>query len=269
VLRYKTLVLTVALWLSTIRVSSDSRLCFVLESLLLACFFWALLDRLICSASATVVCFVGVSDFVLFCVGKMNDPVFVSVFDRFSGPVVSLKTYGQYNNQTLKPEGIKEECGDVWDVTKFLKENEKETSSQSSSKAYSTSFRLKAQKKKIRKTTDPIKHLYRTYIPKAVSYKIDCHHRASQNTPSHSHVINLIEHVIDTNDALLFRSRMNLLKFTCALDDEVKDKSGSYPKKAPYFVDHVIGVKYNGKFVIKTPLWDIQHCLSMNNPSRK
>jgi len=111
--------------------------------------------------------------------------------------------------------------------------------------------------------------LYCTYIPNAVSYKIDCHCQPSQNTPSHSHVINLMEHVIDTNDALFFRSRMNLLKFTCALDPKVEDKSGSYPKKAPYFVDSMIGEKYNGKFVIKTPLWAIQHCLSMNNPSRK
>jgi len=62
---------------------------------------------------------------------------------------------------------------------------------------------------------------------------------------------------------------MNLLKFTCALDEKVVDKSGSYPKKAPYFVDSMIGEKYDGKFVIKTPLWAIQHCLSMNNPSRK
>jgi len=62
---------------------------------------------------------------------------------------------------------------------------------------------------------------------------------------------------------------MHLLKFTCTLDDKVKDKSGSYPKEAPYFVNSTVGEKYNGKLVIKTPLWAMQHCLSLNNPSRK
>jgi len=47
------------------------------------------------------------------------------------------------------------------------------------------------------------------------------------------------------------------------------DKLRSYPKEAPYFVDSMLGEKYDGNFVIKTPLWAIQHCLSMNNPSKK
>jgi len=111
--------------------------------------------------------------------------------------------------------------------------------------------------------------LYQTYIPQAVSHKIDCRCLASQNTPSHSHVITLIENALNTNDELFFRSCMNLLKFICALDKKVKDKLGSYPKEAPYFVDSMLGVKYDGNFVIKTPLWAIQHCLSMNNPSKK
>jgi len=80
----------------------------------------------------------------------MDEPVFVSVFDRFSGPVVSLKTYGQYNNQTLQPEGKLGECDSVWDVTHFLKEKEKEGFSTPSSTAYSTSFRKKSLKKKIK-----------------------------------------------------------------------------------------------------------------------
>jgi len=114
-----------------------------------------------------------------------------------------------------------------------------------------------------------IKHSYNTYIPQAISQKVDCHHCPSQTSPSHSHIITFIEHVLDNNDVLMFWSCMNLLKFTCALDDKVKDKSGSYPKKAPYFVNLQIREKYDKNLVIKTPVWAIQHCLSFNNPSKK
>jgi len=62
---------------------------------------------------------------------------------------------------------------------------------------------------------------------------------------------------------------MNLLKHTYTLSDEVVDKSLSYPKKAPSFVNAQLREKYKGKFVIKTPLQAIQHCLSLNNPSKK
>ena len=85
----------------------------------------------------------------LFDFSKMDEPVFVSVFDRFSGPVVLLKTYGQYNNQTLQPERELKECDSVWDVTQFLEEQSKEGLFTPSSTAYSTSFRKKSLKKKL------------------------------------------------------------------------------------------------------------------------
>jgi len=75
------------------------------------------------------------------------------------------------------------------------------------------------------------------YIPQAVSQKVDCYCCASQNGPSHLHVITLIEHALDNNNSLFFRSRMNILKHTCALDDKVKDKMLSFLKKAPSFVN--------------------------------
>jgi len=64
----------------------------------------------------------------------MNDPNFVSVFDRFSGPVVLLMSYGQHKNQTLQPDGNNRVHDNVWDVTKFLKETEKDGLSAPSSK---------------------------------------------------------------------------------------------------------------------------------------
>jgi len=44
------------------------------------------------------------------------------VFDRFCGPVVLLKSYGQYNNQMLQPEWKSKELTSVLDVTEFLDE---------------------------------------------------------------------------------------------------------------------------------------------------
>jgi len=35
---------------------------------------------------------------------SMIESVHLGVFDCFSGPIVSLKTYDEYNNQTLLPE---------------------------------------------------------------------------------------------------------------------------------------------------------------------
>jgi len=52
---------------------------------------------------------------------------------------------------------------------------------------------------------------------KKISDKVDCERRVSQNAPSHFHVINLIEHALEGNDALMFRMHMKLLRETCAL----------------------------------------------------
>jgi len=62
-----------------------------------------------------------------------------------------------------------------------------------------------------------IKSSYNTYVPEVISGKIDCNSQASKNSPSHSHVMNLIEHVMDINDALIFCHQVTLLKKACAL----------------------------------------------------
>jgi len=62
-----------------------------------------------------------------------------------------------------------------------------------------------------------IKSSYNTYIATVMSGRVDCTRRASQNTSCHSHIITLVEHVMELNDALLFRTRMNQLKETCAI----------------------------------------------------
>ena len=94
----------------------------------------------------------------------MVEPVFISVFDRFCGPIVSLKSYGQYNNQTLQPEGKLKECDSVWDVSQFLEEQSKEGLLTPSSTAYSTYFRKKSLQKKFGKQTvqsnTPIEHTF-------------------------------------------------------------------------------------------------------------
>ena len=94
------------------------------------------------------------------------------------------------------------------------------------------------------------------YIPQAVSQKVDCYHHASQNSPSHLHLISLIEHALDNNNALFFRSHMNILKYTCALDDKVKDKILSFPKKAPSFVNSQLREKpKNMRLIFILVLW--------------
>jgi len=68
---------------------------------------------------------------------------------------------------------------------------------------------------------------------------------------------------MDINDALIFRHQVTLLKKACALS---RGKSSpqmlSFPAEAPSFVDPLIGCKFNGRYVLKTPIWAIQHCLS-------
>jgi len=129
-------------------------------------------------------------------------------------------------------------------------------------------FQRKSLKKQGKGKICSVKHSYHMYIPQAISQKGDCYCCPSQKSPSHLHIIILIEHVLDNNNAL-FLVHMNLLKHTCALSDEVVDKTLSFPKKAPSFVNSLLREKYNRKLVIKTPLCSIQHCLSLNNPSKK
>jgi len=58
---------------------------------------------------------------------------------------------------------------------------------------------------------------YNTFIGPVISGRVDCTRRPSQNAPSHSHIITLVEHIMDLNDALLFHTNMNMLKETCAV----------------------------------------------------
>jgi len=61
-----------------------------------------------------------------------------------------------------------------------------------------------------------INNSYSTYIPHVNSQKIDCSHHPSHNCGSHFHIITLIEHVLNNNDAILFCMNMKQLKQTCS-----------------------------------------------------
>jgi len=46
-----------------------------------------------------------------------------------------------------------------------------------------------------------IKSSYNMYIPEITSTTVDCNCPVRKNTPSHSHVISLMEHIMEANDA--------------------------------------------------------------------
>ena len=81
-----------------------------------------------------------------------------------------------------------------------------------------------------------IKNSYDTYIPTVVSQKVDCNSIVCKNTPGHLHIVTLIEHVMDSADALMFCMHMNELKNTCALSEYSSDNNMSYPHKPPDFI---------------------------------
>jgi len=115
-----------------------------------------------------------------------------------------------------------------------------------------------------------IKSLYNTTVPEVVSGKIDCKRRVSKNSPSHSHVMNLIEQVMDVNDAIMFCRQFTLLKEACASStNKSSPREWSFPAEAPSFVDPLIWRKFLGRYAVKTPLWAIQHCLSSMQLSGK
>jgi len=114
-----------------------------------------------------------------------------------------------------------------------------------------------------------IKSSYNTYIPMVVSQRIDCNSRVSKHTPGHSRIVTMIEHIMDSDDALIFRRRMKELKDTCAFLDNNGDKILSYPHEPPVFIPQWIQEKYKGYFVMKTPLWALQYSLSSTYQSNK
>ena len=83
-----------------------------------------------------------------------------------------------------------------------------------------------------------IKSSYNTYIATVMSGRVDCTCCASQNAPCHSHIITLVEHVMELNDALLFHMHMNKLKESCAVlrGDDERNKH-AFPAEPPNFID--------------------------------
>jgi len=79
---------------------------------------------------------------------SMVEPVYVSVFDRFSGPIVSLKLYGEYNNQTMLPEWNSKECNSVLDVPEFVEKKDTGGLFAASSATYLKGYQKKSLKKR-------------------------------------------------------------------------------------------------------------------------
>jgi len=107
-----------------------------------------------------------------------------------------------------------------------------------------------------------IKSSYNTYVPLQKSQSIDCKNHISKSAPCHSHVAALIEHVLEPNHALVFCNNMKLLKHACASYNANTKNKRAFPAKPPSVIDSQICSKFMGCYIIKTPLWVIQHCLS-------
>ena len=218
-------------------------------------------------------------------------------FNYCSGDViVNLERYESHNNQTLRNDCLMkmgEQCAVSFINTVF---DEQERCGHTMKKR---KICLGTSKNDLRE----IKNSYDTYIPQVISQTVDGNRRASKNSPCHSHIINLLEHAMDGNDALLFRMRMKTLKQTCALtkacvkeeaselsedtldtnvstkacvkeeaselSEDTLDTNVSYPREAPKFIHPSIREKCNGCFILKTPLWAIQYGLSCSYQSKK
>ena len=82
------------------------------------------------------------------------------------------------------------------------------------------------------------------------------------------HIITLIEHILDDNDALLFCMHMKSLKMECIRTATTTKNQHSY-QEPPDYIDHKIIEKLKGEYIVKTLLCTIQHCLSFPNQSKK
>jgi len=108
-----------------------------------------------------------------------------------------------------------------------------------------------------------MKSSYNTYVPQQISKKIDCSRRASQNAPSHFNIISLIEHAMGPNDAVLFRMHMKLLRAACVANPDETELFTAYPAKPPKFIDPMFcDAILTGRYIVKTPVWAVQYCLS-------
>ncbi len=61
---------------------------------------------------------------------------------------------------------------------------------------------------------------------------------------------------------------MKSLKMEC-LHKETEMRNQMAFEKTPDYIDSVLIDKFKGEYIVKTPLWAIQHCLSLPNPSTK
>jgi len=103
---------------------------------------------------------------------SMVEPVYINVFDRYSGPIVSLKLYGEYNNQTMLPEWNSKECNSVLDVPEFVEKKDTGGLFAASSATYLKGYQKKSLKKRGQEKICSIKHYYHMYIPQAIVKKL-------------------------------------------------------------------------------------------------
>ena len=61
---------------------------------------------------------------------------------------------------------------------------------------------------------------------------------------------------------------MKSLKMEC-LHNKTDIRNQTAFEKPPDYIDSTIIDKFKGEYIVKTPLWAIQHCLSLPNPSTK
>jgi len=115
-----------------------------------------------------------------------------------------------------------------------------------------------------------IKLSYNTYIPEITSTTVDCNHTVRKNTPSHSHVISLMEHIMEANGAMIFHSYMQSLKQKCKLYRYPEQQENtSFPTVPPSCLEHCFVKKFEGHCIMKTPVWAIHHCLSLMKSVKK
>jgi len=110
----------------------------------------------------------------------MVEPVYVSVFDRYFRPMVSLKSYGIFNNQTFLPEWVLRGSNSERDVPRFVDQND---SGESIPVTTLKRFQRKLLKRRGKGKVCSIKHSDNTYIPQAISQKVDCYCHPSQTSP--------------------------------------------------------------------------------------
>jgi len=107
-------------------------------------------------------------------------------------------------------------------------------------------------------------------FPEITSTTVDCNRTVRKNTPSHSHVISLMEHIMEANGAMIFHSYMQSLKQKCKLYRYPEQQENtSFPTVPPSCLEHCFVKKFEGHCIMKTPVWAIHHCLSLMKSVKK